>query len=104
MQPFGVVATGTYCVKIDKLFLLMPGSVAMAANPAGVGAATAPPPTEMNPMGLRSTLVKKNNLFLMIGPPKVPPKRLLSSRGLLVRPCCTQVSSTALRLRFLKYS
>src|SRR5580692_10795964 len=99
MQPDGVVASGTYCLKIPKFVVLRLGSAPMAARPAAVGVCTAPPPTEMNPTGLRSKFVKKNSLFLMIGPPKVPPKRLESKRGFDVSPCCTQVSSTAFRLR-----
>jgi len=47
MQPFAADGTGTYCLKIEKLFWLRPGSVAIAAKPAAVGAATAPPSTEM---------------------------------------------------------
>src|ERR1700757_4182728 len=104
MQPDGVVASGTYFWKIPKFVALRLGSAFMAASPAAVGVCTAPPPTEMKPTGLRSKFVKKKSLFLMIGPPKVPPKRLASKRGFDVNPCCTQVSSTAFRLRFRKYS
>src|SRR5262250_509756 len=104
MHPLGDVATGTYFWKIPAFVEFRFGSVAIAAKPAAVGACTAPPPTEMNPTGLRSKFVKKKSLLLTIGPPKVNPYRLLSRRGFDVRPCCTQVWSTALRLRFLKYS
>ena len=54
MHPLGVGATGTYRLKTEKFVALRPGSAAIAARPAVVGACTAPPPTEMNPTGLRS--------------------------------------------------
>src|ERR1700752_294542 len=100
----GDAANGTYFWKIPKFVALSFGSAPMAVSPAAVGARTAPPPTEMKPTGLRSKLVKKKRLFLMIGRPKVPPKRFASKRGFDVSPCCTQVWSTAFRLRFRKYS
>src|SRR5215831_19492399 len=104
MHPVGAVATGTYFWKIPAFVEFRFGSVAIAARPAAVGACTAPPPTEMNPTGLRSKLVKKNNLFLTIGPPTVAPYRLLSKRGFEVSNWRAQVVSTALRLRLRKYS
>ena len=59
------------------------------------------------PLGLYSQSVKKNNLFFRIGPPMLPPKRLLSKRGLLYGPGAwarAVCESSAFKLRFWKYS
>ena len=66
-------ATGTYCLNIPKLVALRLGSVAMAARPSAVGVSTWPPAVAVRDMSWRSKLVKKNSLFLIIGPPSVPP-------------------------------
>ena len=56
------------------------------------------------PVGLYSKLPKKNSLFFRIGPPILPPKRLLSKRGFFgVSPGAVlraTTASMAFRLRF----
>jgi len=72
-QSLAVGATGTYCLNTPKFVALRFGSAAIAVKPVSVGVNTWPPEVAVRDIPWRSKLEKKNNLFLMIGPPKVPP-------------------------------
>src|SRR5262245_19862786 len=75
-----VGATGTYCLKIERLAAEIPGRAERIESPAAVGAAM-PPGEAACPSANCSHEVKKRSLFFKIGPPTFPPQRVKSKRG-----------------------
>src|SRR5438270_4266234 len=83
LQALGATAN---CCNALMLAVETPAMPPKVWYPAAVGANRGEPGDAACPIGWYSKLAKKNSLFLKIGPPICPPKRLSSRRGTSVTP------------------